>query len=96
MNVHGNAKLGPSGRRALVAVVADGASLREAAARFGVSPATAHRWWTRWRQASEPSEARSAACVIGRVGPVAVRGYCQLPSSSGSVRPGGGRAGGHG
>jgi transposase InsO family protein len=65
MNVHGNAKLGPSGRRALVAVVADGASLREAAGRFGVSPATAHRWWTRWQQASEPQRS-SLACLCDR------------------------------
>jgi transposase InsO family protein len=65
MNVHGNAKLGPAGRRALVAAVERGASLREAAARFGVSPATAHRWWVRWRQASEPQRC-SLACLADR------------------------------
>jgi transposase InsO family protein len=65
MNVHGNAKLGPAGRRALVGVVMDGASLREAASGFGVSAATAHRWWTRWRQASEPQR-RSLACLADR------------------------------
>jgi transposase InsO family protein len=65
MNVHGNAKLGPAGRRALVAAVERGASLREAAAGFGVSPATAHRWWVRWRQASEPQR-RSLACLADR------------------------------
>lgn len=65
MNVHGNAKLGPAGRRGLVVAVAEGASLREAAALFGVSAATAHRWWSRWRQASEP-ERSSLACLADR------------------------------
>ena len=65
MNVHGNAKLGPAGRRALVAAIADGASLREAAVGFGVSPATAHRWWWRWRQASERQRC-SLACLADR------------------------------
>ena len=65
MNVHGNAKLGPAGRRALVEAVERGASLRQAAAGFGVSPATAHRWWTRWRQASEPQRC-SLACLADR------------------------------
>jgi len=65
MNVHGNAKLGPAGRRALVARVERGASLRQAAAGFGVSPATAHRWWTRWRQASERQRC-SLACLADR------------------------------
>src|SRR5206468_2886135 len=65
MIVHGNAKLGPAGRRTLVGAVERGASLREAAAAFGVSPATAHRWWTRWRQASEPQR-RSLACLADR------------------------------
>ena len=48
MNVHANAKLGLAGRRELVAAVESGMSLRGAAARFSVSPATAHRWWHRW------------------------------------------------
>jgi transposase InsO family protein len=65
MRVHGNAKLGPAGRRALVLRVEAGASLREAAAWCGVSPATAHRWWVRWRQASEP-ERSSLACLCDR------------------------------
>ena len=65
MNVHGNAKLGPAGRRALVVAIADGASLREAAAGFGVSAATAHRWWARWRRASEPQRS-SLACLADR------------------------------
>jgi transposase InsO family protein len=48
MNLHANAKLGLAGRRELVAAIEAGASLRCAAALFGVSPATAHRWWHRW------------------------------------------------
>jgi hypothetical protein len=46
MNLHANAKLGLAGRRELVALIESGVSLRAAAAAFGVSPATAHRWWT--------------------------------------------------
>ena len=65
MNVHGNAKLGPAGRRALVEEIERGASLRQAAAGSGVSVATAHRWWGRWRQASEPQR-RSLACLADR------------------------------
>jgi transposase InsO family protein len=65
MNVHGNARLGPAGRRGLVVAVEEGASLREAAALFGVSAATAHRWWSRWRQASEPQRS-SLACLADR------------------------------
>jgi transposase InsO family protein len=65
MQVHANAKLGPAGRRELVRVVEAGASLRVAAAVFGVAPATAHRWSVRWRQASEPQR-RSLACLCDR------------------------------
>ena len=53
MNLHANAKLGLAGRRELVAAIEDGASLRRAAALFGVSPATAHRWWHRWLDSRE-------------------------------------------
>jgi transposase InsO family protein len=48
MVVHANAKLGLAGRRELVLAIEAGMSLRRAAACFGVSPATAHRWWHRW------------------------------------------------
>ena len=65
MQVHGNAKLGLAGRRELVRAVAGGASLRAAAAAFGVAPATAYRWSLRWRQASEP-ERSSLACLCDR------------------------------
>lgn len=48
MNLHANAKLGLAGRRELVLAIEAGASIRAAAAGFGVSPTTAHRWWHRW------------------------------------------------
>jgi transposase InsO family protein len=48
MHLHGNAKLGLAGRLALVGAIEDGLPLRRAAARFSVSPATAHRWWHRY------------------------------------------------
>lgn len=50
MDLHRNAKLGLSGRYALVCAIEGGLSLRSAAAAFSVSPATAHRWWHRWRE----------------------------------------------
>jgi transposase InsO family protein len=53
MKVHGNAALGPAGRLALVQTIESGMTLRAAAAALNVAPATAHRWWHRWRAASE-------------------------------------------
>ena len=53
MKVHGNAALGPAGRLALVEAIESGMTLRAAAAALNVAPATAHRWWHRWREASE-------------------------------------------
>jgi len=53
MKVHGNAALGPAGRLALVEAIESGMTLRAAAAALNVAPATAHRWWHRWRDASE-------------------------------------------
>jgi hypothetical protein len=44
MYLHANAKLGLAGWFALVRAIEKGLSLREAAAAFSVSPATAHRW----------------------------------------------------
>lgn len=58
MRVHANARLGLSGRLALVRAIEGGQSLRAAAAAFRVSPATAHRWWHRWLEA--PERTRSA------------------------------------
>jgi transposase InsO family protein len=48
MNLHANAKLGLAGRRELVLAIEGGMTLKRAAGRFSVSPATAHRWWHRW------------------------------------------------
>jgi transposase len=53
MKVHANAALGPAGRLALVEAIESGMTLRAAAAALNVAPATAHRWWHRWRGASE-------------------------------------------
>lgn len=58
-------KLGLLGRLELVRAVQSGLSFRAAAARFGVSPATAHRWWHRWIGASE-AERVSLACLRSR------------------------------
>jgi transposase InsO family protein len=63
MRLHRNAKLGLAGRVALVRAVEEGLSLKAAAAAFSVSPATAHRWWHRWRAASE--EARRTLHCLG-------------------------------
>jgi len=48
MKLHANAKLGLAGRRELVLAIERGLTLKQAAACFSVSPATAHRWWHRW------------------------------------------------
>ncbi len=65
MRFHRNAKLGLAGRRELVLQIAGGSSIRQAAQSFNVSVATAHRWWQRWRQASE-SERASLSCLFDR------------------------------
>jgi len=65
MYLHANAKLGLAGRRALVAAIEDGLSLKQAAACFSVSPATAHRWWHRWLDAGEEAR-RTLACLLDR------------------------------
>ena len=65
MYLHANAKLGLAGRLALVRAVEGGLSLRTAAAAFNVSPATAHRWWHRWLDATEEAR-RSLSCLFDR------------------------------
>jgi transposase InsO family protein len=60
-----NAKLGLAGRYALVCSIDQGCSLKAAAAAFNVSPATAHRWWHRWLEASEETRA-TFACLLDR------------------------------
>src|SRR5215813_6647277 len=52
MDIHANAALGPAGRLALVQAIESGMTLRAAAAALNVAPATAHRWWHRFRAAS--------------------------------------------
>jgi transposase InsO family protein len=65
MSFHRNAKLGLAGRYALVSAIAGGMTLKAAAAAFSVSPATAHRWWHRWKHAS--GEARATlSCLFDR------------------------------
>jgi transposase InsO family protein len=65
MSFHRNAKLGLAGRHALVCAIEGGMSLQQAAAAFRVSPATAHRWWHRWRDSSEEAR-RSLSCLLDR------------------------------
>jgi transposase len=65
MRLHRNAKLGLAGRLALVQAIEGGMSLKAAAAAFSVSPATAHRWWHRWRQAGEEARA-TMRCLFDR------------------------------
>jgi transposase-like protein len=55
-------KLGLQGRRELVGLIERGSTLRAAAAALGVAPATAHRWWHRWRDTSQ-AERASMACL---------------------------------
>ena len=61
MDSHANAKLGLSGRLALVLSIERGMSLKAAAAARCVSPATAHRWWHRWLEGG-----RSRAALVDR------------------------------
>jgi transposase InsO family protein len=65
MKVHGNAALGPAGRLALVQAIESGMTLRAAAAALNVAPATAHRWWHRYR-AAEAEERRSGSWLADR------------------------------
>jgi transposase InsO family protein len=66
MGLHGNAKLGSAGRRAVtMLVVCEGLSLRAAAARSGVCKTTVKRWVDRYRAAGE-LERRSGRCFLDR------------------------------
>ena len=58
-------KLGLGGRLELVTRIENGATVRAAAAALNVAPATAHRWWHRWREASEEDRA-SRVCLSTR------------------------------
>jgi transposase InsO family protein len=61
----GRCKLGLAGRLALVELIEGGETLRAAAVASNVSPATAHRWWHRWRQASDAQRA-DRSCLRAR------------------------------
>lgn len=65
MPTHANAPLTPAGRRRLVALIESGLSQRAAAAALCVAPATAHRWWHRWRDADLGAR-RSGTCLRDR------------------------------
>jgi transposase InsO family protein len=65
MTPHRNAKLGLAGRLALVRRIEAGMSMKAAAAAFSVSPATAHRWWHRWREASA-DDRQTLSCLRDR------------------------------
>jgi transposase len=65
MQLHRNAKLGLSGRFALVRANESGCLIREAARRHGLSPATACTWSRRWREASE-NERKTLVCWYDR------------------------------
>ena len=65
MQTHRNAKLGLSGRYALVQEIEGGLSIRQAARRHGVSPATACKWRRRWREA-RPQERQTLVCLFDR------------------------------
>ena len=65
--------------------------------RFWVSPATAHRWWQRWREASRARSAvRSPACSTARADRVARRASLPPSCRSGSAPAGGRQAGDRG
>lgn len=65
MDIHPKAKLGPAARRELCEAIIAGDSLRRAARRFSVSPATAHKWWHRWEKAT-PRARRDSSCLWDR------------------------------
>ena len=65
MGQHVRAALGPAGRVALVELVNHGSTFRQAAACLNVAPATAHKWWRRWRQATD-DERRSGRWALDR------------------------------
>lgn len=58
-------KLGLRARFELVSLIERGATLRAAAAASNVAPATAHRWWQRWKDAS-PAERADWSCLRSR------------------------------
>ena len=88
MRLHRNAKLGLAGRHALVKAVDGGLSVREAARRHGVSPATACA--VAPLEAGGPSRARdsSSASSTARAARIAAPACPRQRSKSESARPG--------
>jgi transposase InsO family protein len=88
MYLHANAKLGLAGRFALVKAIERGMSLKAAAAAFGISPATAHRWWHRWLEGGHRPEARldrssRPRCSPRRLAPELERVICTCRRETG-------------
>ena len=65
MDFHANHALGLPQRHQLCLAIEGGMSQKGAAAAFCVAPATAHRWWHRWRGAGE-QERRTLSCLLDR------------------------------
>jgi transposase InsO family protein len=65
MSSHPRAKLGLAARHELCRQIERGASIREAARIFNVSPATAHKWWSRWRGAGH-AQRTALSCLRDR------------------------------
>jgi len=65
MGQHVRAALGPAGRVALVELIEQGQTFRQAAACLNVSPATAHRWWRRFSSAL-PAELACGSWALDR------------------------------
>ena len=65
MTYHPRAKLTRLQRLELVKTIEGGRTLKQAAACFSVSPATAHKWWWRWQKASA-AERASLRCLEDR------------------------------
>jgi len=80
MKVHANAALGPADRLALVQAIESGMTQKAAAAAFCVAPATAHRWWHRWRLADEEhSQALGSGYSTAPRDPIASHADSRLP-----------------
>ena len=65
MDFHANHALGLPQRHQLRLAIEGGMSQKAAAAALCVAPATAHRWWHRWRQAGD-EERRTLSCLLDR------------------------------
>lgn len=65
MDFHANHRLGLPQRLALCEAIEDGMTIRAAASAFSVAPATAHRWWHRFRAASA-QERQTLSCLFDR------------------------------